>query len=193
MFFNKLERKSDEDLMQGIQHGDRQAMTVLYRRYAPLLLRYFYRMLWKEQTTAQDFLQDVFVKIIDRPESFKSGSRFSTWIYSIAHNMCKNEYRKRAFRKTESDYTVDVSSDHDTHAHLAADEFKAALDKELNRLDEDDKNIFVLRYELDLPVAEIALMTNEAEGTVKSKLFYIRKKLAKQLVVFQTDTLYGKN
>jgi RNA polymerase sigma-70 factor (ECF subfamily) len=191
MFFNKLEKKSDEDLMCAVQHGDRKAMTVLYRRYATPLLRYFHRMLWKKETLAQDFLHDLFVKIIDHPEYFKATFRFSTWVYSIAHNMCKNEYRKQNFRKQLSSRADEISGQ-DSHDHFVAREFMEALDSALDQLSEDDKNIFVLRHELDLPVQEIATMVNLPEGTVKSKLFYIKKKLAGQLVVFQNDALYGK-
>jgi RNA polymerase sigma-70 factor (ECF subfamily) len=90
---------SDEHLMEGIHHGDTDAFNELYLRYHKRLLYYFYRMLGNSSEKAQDFLQDIFVKIIDHPESFNISRKFSTWIFSVAHNMCKNEYRRLAVRR----------------------------------------------------------------------------------------------
>ncbi len=96
MFFKpKLSRLPDEELMQKIKQGSEAALTELYQRYSTFLLRYFTRLLWNNRAMAEDFLHDLFLKIIHNPQYFDANRKFSTWVYSVAHNMCKNEYRKK--------------------------------------------------------------------------------------------------
>ena len=180
MFFN-IRKKSDEDLMSSIQLGDRAALTELYRRYNVPLLRYFYRMLWKDKELAEDFLQDIFMKVIQHAESFNLNMRFSTWIYSVAHNMCKNEYRKKAFRDSvHLHHGEEVIRTRVLEPEQLPD-LKWHIEKTVGLLDEDDKHLFTLRFELDLPLGEIAAALNCPIGTVKSRVFNLKKKLAEQL------------
>jgi RNA polymerase sigma-70 factor (ECF subfamily) len=141
-------------------------------------------MLWKDEPTAQDFLHDLFVKLIEGPDRIDSSRPFSTWIYSVAFNMCKNEYRKQNFRKamngnwTNGQNVEFIQSDMDQHA------FQSQLENLLSQADEDNKGLFIMRYELELTVSEIATILKIPEGTVKSRLFYLKKKLADILKVF---------
>ena len=181
MFFSRQRKRNDEELIGLVVKGDERAMTELYQRYSRQMLRYFYRMLWKEETLAQDFLQDLFIKVIENAHRFKTDKKFSTWLYSIAHNMCKNEYRKRAFRQAVQSGTWQEVSEDTTHQRFEAKEFQRALDKALETLDEEDKHLFLLRHETEIPLEEIAQILECPVGTVKSRLFYIRKKLAAKL------------
>jgi RNA polymerase sigma-70 factor, ECF subfamily len=184
MFFDQLSKKTDEELMSLVQHGNSKAMSALYHRYSAKLLRYFYRMLYRKEAVAQDFLHDLYVKLIEHADKFRTDQRFSTWLYSIAHNMCKNEYRKRALHGEEQQGFNEPFAD-DVHENFARQEFKLALENVLDQMEEDDKNLFVLRHELELPVDEIATMIGCPAGTVKSRLFYLKKKLAKELCWFR--------
>ncbi|MDP7122228.1 MAG: sigma-70 family RNA polymerase sigma factor, partial [Candidatus Marinimicrobia bacterium] len=75
------------------------AFDELYARYSSRLFHYFYRMLGGNPEKARDFLQDIFFKIVENPDRFHTGNRFSSWVFTIAHNMCKNEYRRLDVRK----------------------------------------------------------------------------------------------
>ena len=187
MFFNSISKKSDEELMSLVQLGDSKAMTELYRRYSSKLLRYFYRMLYRNEALAQDFLHDLFLRLIERSEQFKAGHRFSTWFYSIAHNMCKNEYRRQSLRGFQNENAVEPVGD-DLHEHFVKREFRSVLDQTLDQMDEEDRNLFILRHELELTIEEISKMVDCPEGTVKSRLFYLKKKLASALVVFKVQS-----
>ncbi len=90
----KLKACSDEELMESVKVGEETAFDELYNRYSKRLLVYFYRMLGSNEEKAQDFLQDIFVKIIEKPHLFGSKNRFSSWVFTVANNMCKNEYRR---------------------------------------------------------------------------------------------------
>jgi RNA polymerase sigma-70 factor, ECF subfamily len=180
MFFQSWDKKTDEELMRMIASGNERALTELYTRYSSLLLRYFFRMLWKDLPKAQDFLQDIFVKVIEHPEYFNPDKRFATWIYSVAHNMCKNEYRKHAYRQAHRDEALNSP-----RLFVTPDEemdFQSVMDRVMRELDEDERHLYSLRFELELPLEEIAEMLGCPVGTVKSRTFYLKKKLAGKLV-----------
>ncbi len=182
-FFNHdLKKLSDEALMEKASQGSERALEVIYHRYSQPLLRYFYRLLWQDKPKAEDFLHDLFIRILDNRTAFDSSRKFSTWLYSIAHNMCKNEYRRQAFRKQAN--SLIVISDH-THEsvsnHLDQLAFQQKLDQVLCEEDEDVRAMFSLRFELEMDVSEIARVLQCPEGTVKSRLFYLKKRLASRL------------
>lgn len=166
--------------------GDALAFGQLYDRYAGKMINYFARMLWNDREKASDMTQDLFTKIIDKPKLYKEGRKFSTWIYSIANNMCKNEYRHHEVVQRHAHGVSDtyknslISSTDDPHLKA----FKADLDIELNALDHPHRSCFIMRYKQGLSIKEIADVLECSEGTVKSRLFYTTKKLAKALKHF---------
>lgn len=176
----------DEQLVQLMIAGDAKAFNQLYIRYNQRLLYYFYRMLGNSNEKAQDFLQDIFVKLIDKAESFDPSRKFSTWIFSIAHNMCKNEYRRMEVRK-DTGLELFTEALHDTDEVFLDDEeidienFTKDLFEELENLEEIHKTVFLLHYREEFVIKEIAQILNISEGTVKSRLFYTRKKLSEKL------------
>jgi RNA polymerase sigma-70 factor (ECF subfamily) len=183
MFMDLRSGKTDEELMRWVQGGDQRALTELYNRYAKKLVRYFHRMLWRDDNKAQDFLHDLFVKIIERPEQFNAERKFSTWIYSAAFNMCKNEYRRQSIRQ-QARNELTAPEIRNPEASMDAKEFVETLDRLLNQSDESDRNLFVLRYELDMPLSQIAEIFECPEGTIKSRIFYLKRKLAFDLQAF---------
>jgi RNA polymerase sigma-70 factor, ECF subfamily len=183
MFFKpKLARLPDEELMQKIQQGSEAAFTELYTRYSTSLLRYFTRMLWNNRTIAEDFLHDLFLKIIHNPQQFDANRKFSTWVYSVAHNMCKNEYRKKQNERLDG---VEVKQGRDLDRELDLFSANDKLTMLLEILEEEDKTIFLLRYEEELSIVQISKIVFMPEGTVKSRLFYLRKQLAIALSEFK--------
>jgi RNA polymerase sigma-70 factor (ECF subfamily) len=169
----------DEHLMKAIHRGDTGAFNELYVRYNKRLLYFFYRMLGNSNEKARDFLQDIFVKIIERPELFDSNRKFSTWIFSVAHNMCKNEYRRMSVRNImvsndRIDQFAEVSDDRLCNNQITADQIYTEIDN----LGDTEKTVFILYYREDFTLQEIGKVLSLPEGTVKSKLFYTRKKLS---------------
>lgn len=178
---------SDERLMELVVRGDERAFAVLYDRYQRKLLSYFHRMLWQDHERAQDFLQDLFTKIAQRPGSYDAARPFRTWLYSVANNMCKNEYRRMATRKEALPELRALNGDAVEAAGgeaLDRTRFAARLEAELDQLDPDQKATFVMRHQEDMAIKEIAVVFGISEGTVKSRLFYTLKKLAAALPEF---------
>lgn len=195
--FSRPDKKlSDERLMELVARGDETAFTTLYDRYQARLFAFFRRMLWNDRELAADALQDLFTKIIQRPDAYDGGRPFSTWLYSVANNMCKNIYRSKAVRTDALPYLKAESPGiHDTDPGRAVDHahFRERLDAELDTLDPDQKATFVMRYDEEMAIKEIAAVFSISEGTVKSRLFYTLKKLAERLTEFDPRILdHGK-
>jgi RNA polymerase sigma-70 factor (ECF subfamily) len=185
---DKIKNHTDEELMALIVHGREKALDELYRRYHHKLFYYFVRMLNNDREKARDFLQDVFMKIIENPRAFHPEKKFSTWIYAIAYNKCKNEYRRMTVRKNyrEKEILQDAGADsgngyYTAEKHLDHSRFYNALMQALETFDKDYQQIFVLRFNENFTIPQISEMTGFKEGTVKSRLHYMTKKLAVQL------------
>lgn len=179
---------TDEALMLAISKGDKRAFDEIYKRYSGPLMGYFMRMLWKDREKAEDFVHDLFAKIIRKPELFDPSRSFKTWVFSVANNMCKNEYKKQEVRKNTSNgldqnYTVS-----DTSANVMQEvqevQFKEQFLDSLDQLDLKHSEVFKLRHIEGLSIKEIAEILEISDGTVKSRLFYATKYLAQSLEHF---------
>jgi RNA polymerase sigma-70 factor (ECF subfamily) len=173
---------SDEKLMRRVKQGDKNALGEIYRRYSRRLLYFFYRMLNGDEKQAQDFLQDVFVKIGGRPELFDPQKRFSTWLFSIARNMIKNWYRQNSVKQS-------LPLDHDHPAcffdNIAGMEnaidfhkFYKRLREEILALGEEAQSTFWLRFQENMTAGEIGRILGRPEGTIHSRLHYIIRKMS---------------
>ncbi len=187
MFRKKYNTESDEALMRLIVQGDDKAFNVLYQRYSPKMYHYFYRMLYQNTNKAEDFTQELFIKIIEKATLFDPDKKFFSWIYTIASNMCKNEYRYQSKRKhlqhQAEDFTFEDYGEWSTD-NIDPQIFQECLQEELNELSEAHRMAFVLRYQEDLSIKEISQILDCPEGTVKSRIFYTIKKLSAKLKIF---------
>lgn len=179
---------SDEDIMRLSAKGDGRAFNEIYERYSSRLLNYFYRMLWKDREKAEDFMQDLFTKIVNRPELYNPERPFKTWVFSVANNMCKNEYKKQEVRKNTSNglegHQVVGETGDNVVAGLDKQKFNEVLDNEIQQLDEKHKSTFVMRFKDEMSIKEISQILEISEGTVKSRIFYTLKKLGPKLQMF---------
>ena len=187
-FFQPIyEQCTDEELMKLIAEHDERAFDELYRRYSDRMLRYFWRMLNQDEEKSQDFLQDLMMKVVEKAHLFNADRRFSTWIYSVASNMCKNEYRSREVRKVMTrvdDFSQINYSELPDEGQIDRQNFEQQLETELEGLSDNHREVFVLRYQEDLSIREISEVMTCSEGTVKSRIFYALRKLANGLQAF---------
>jgi len=179
---------TDEALMQAISKGEKRAFDELYARYSKPLLTYFMRMLWKDREKAEDFVHDLFAKIIQKPEYFDPARTFKTWMYSVANNMCKNEYKKQEVRKNTSNGVENHCAVSDPSINVLGEvqdnQFKEVFTQRMSELDEKHSEAFHLRHVEGLSIKEIAEVLELNEGTVKSRVFYAIKYLAEGLKEF---------
>lgn len=192
LFKHKYQQMPDEELMQAIQQGKTAAFTILYDRYQQRIYHFFIRALHGDLQQSQDLVHDTFVRVIEKPHLFDSQKKFSTWIFTIACNIYKNEYRRREVRKNvEYPENLDLLPhtsqwpDEIVEQQLDKNSFESALDQALQQFDPDRRTTFLLRYQQNLSLKEISQILKCAEGTVKSRLFYMNQKLAEELKAFK--------
>lgn len=176
---------SDESLMISVAKGDKRAFDELYERYSGPLMGYFMRMLWRDREKAEDFVHDIFAKLIRKPELFDTSRNFKTWVYSVANNMCKNEYKRQEVRKNTSNGLDSNYAVKDTNANVLHEvheqRFRTAFEESMVQLDQKHSEAFRMRHIDGLSIKEIAEILNISDGTVKSRLFYASKYLAESL------------
>jgi RNA polymerase sigma-70 factor (ECF subfamily) len=182
---NSLTLLSDEQLMIRIKAKERIAFEVLYDRYSRLMYNYFYRMLWKNKELCKDLTQDLFTKVVLNAAQFDSERSFKTWLYTIAHNMCKNEYAKHEVRMTAQMPLESIVTAESVSRQTDFQSFKNQLHTLIQNLDEVKKQTIELRFFQELSIPEIAQLMKCSEGTVKSRIFYILKDFQSELIRFK--------
>lgn len=183
-----LNTYSDEELMFQLKAGNSKAFDEIYHRYATKIWGYFFRMLWKNKELAQDCTQELFLKVLKNFEQFQEDKKFSTWIYSVANNMCKNEYRKNEQRSKHASTHNLTSVVMQKNPDLQ--KFKNSLQLLLDKMDEERKTLYFLRFQEQLSIPDISKIIKIPEGTVKSRLFYLVKELKEKLKSFENILTY---
>ena len=182
MIFRKHINKTDEELMILVKSRDHQAFSILYNRYADRLNAFFFRMLWSDREMSEDYVHDLFSKLINKPELYDERYEVKPWLFRIASNMCKNAYRKRDFEDAYRQFhgneePVIEAGEFEMDEVILTDQIHELL----NQMGEERKMIFLLRYQQELPIQTIADMLDISEGTIKSRLFYTKEKLRTSL------------
>lgn len=184
-FFKKKDIASltDEQLMQEIERGHAAAFDLLYHRYTDKLYRYLFRLLNNDAAKAEDFLQELFLKVLNAASSFDASKSLSTWLYTIATNMCRNEWRNTSNRQRlmKSFEPWEHHSNKTVNEKIDEKYRNKILQDVMNELENEDQEILQLRFQQEMSIREIAAITGLPEGTVKSRIFYLLKKMAKQL------------
>jgi RNA polymerase sigma-70 factor (ECF subfamily) len=178
---------SDEALFERYQHGDERAFGTIVERYEPLIKGFLHKRL-KDEERVQDLTQDTFLRLHRARERYDSTRKFSTWIYTIAGNLLKNEYRNRS-RRRETNFSdlrkdsapgaaprpVQFESEQaspETEAYRR--ELRDAIDTAVGQMDEHHRVPFVMREVEDRTYEEISEAMGVPVGTVKSRLFRAR-------------------
>lgn len=195
----RLKRKveiSDEDLMSDYQSGDVGAFDLLLERHGASVLNFIKKLLNSNLRAAEDILQEVFIKVIEKKNTYESGRKFTTWLYTIARNRCIDYLRVEQKRKhTSLDYNpykygeegfvlLDTIGDksHNQEQNVMNDEIRKILDGGVESLKDEMREAFLLREIEDMSLTEIAAITGAPLSTVKSRLRYAYKSLRKRFV-----------
>ena len=182
LFRKNYKEKADEQLMMLIAEREQQAFDELYERYSKIMLNFFYRMLNFNREKAEDMLHDLFLKIIEKPQLFDNSKKFITWIFAVANNMVKNEYRNAQVRAEYKNYQTAMQEQTVSSTDkIDKDLFQNKLQIELDKMDVDLQTIFNLRFTEEMSIKQIAEIFECPEGTIKSRLFYLTKKLSIKL------------
>jgi RNA polymerase sigma-70 factor (ECF subfamily) len=168
---------SDEELMLLLHQGSESAFNVLYKRYNKKLVHFAWSFL-NNKEQSEDLVQDVFIKMIQNPNLFKHGNNFASWIFTIVKNTCFNVIRND--KKRHELRSLHLPQNPSTLSHTQTDynSLKIKLNELYSNFNQKEKLVFVLRFELEMNIKEIAEIAVIPEGSVKSCIFYLLKKIA---------------
>jgi RNA polymerase sigma-70 factor, ECF subfamily len=180
---------TDVELVRGALDGSESAFREIVMRYQRSIYGLIVRMV-RDSGRAEELAQDTFVKAFRALHTYDVRRKFSAWLLTIAHHVAIDELRKGAVA-TES---LDEAPGDGAHVREYADpraatpaviaervELGAVLQKAIARLRPEYREVVTLRYERDLDYDEIAEITGQPMGTVKSSLHRARKELAEHL------------
>ena len=179
-----LRQLSDEELMARAAAGSDKAFEELYSRYARRLKGFFFLQLGGNEELAADATHDVFLRAYEARSRYEEGRSVSTWLFTIAYNLCCNHYRSNAY-EAQLLATLDAEpiSEQQIEVQLDAATLDVALAQVLAELPAPLHQLFSLHYQEELTIPQVAEIVGIPEGNVKSRLHktmnIIRKKLKK--------------
>jgi RNA polymerase sigma-70 factor (ECF subfamily) len=190
---------SDETLMLRYQRGDRTAFAGIVSRHQRPVFNFVLRQL-RSPEAAEEITQEAFVRVVKNAAEFKHEARFSTWLYTIARNLCIDHSRRMKHRRHQS---LDAPSgpegdgsalvdrvpnpDRETDAERGAEvaEIRTSVVRAVEALPDDQREVFLLREVAGLPFREIARVVDAGENTVKSRMRYALERLRDALSEFE--------
>jgi len=187
--------EADEVLLQAYRAGDVRAFERLVARYEKPIWNFLRRFV-ADAATAEDLLQEVFLRVVKSADEWRGAAKFSTWLYTIARNLTVDQSRRAVHRNAASlDGPAHAGSDSTATLHdrlpspdrraddLASDrETKRRIDEAVATLPAEQREVFLMREVMEMPFAEIATAVGASEPTVKSRMRYALEKLRAVLV-----------
>ena len=193
----RLAEFGDSEIVQAFLDGDQRAFGELVRRYDNRLLNFVYRTVG-DRERAQDLVQETFVRVYRHLGRFDQSKKFSTWAYTIASNLAKNELRNRSrnplvlFQTIKKNWEADHRPLEWEDTRYKPDDLfrkrhlKEKVAEAVGQLPEHHRIVFVLRELEGKTYEEIADITDCNLGTVKSRLNRARKNFA-QIIAPMVD------
>ncbi len=172
--------------MEQFQQGTVEAFNILVDKYSERLTHYLYGFLG-DAKRCEDLLQETFLRVYRNRHSYQRIAKFSTWLYTIAGNLARSEYRKRKRRRMYSLQSVNRDNEEyelqlpdetfrpDNHAESTIQD--KYIQDALDEIPESFREVVVLRDVQQLAYEEIAEITGLPMGTVKSRINRGRSKL----------------
>jgi RNA polymerase sigma-70 factor (ECF subfamily) len=162
--------------MLAYRGGDAGAFETLYRRHRGALYRFVLRAL-KQRALAEELFQEVWIRVIEARSRYAPQARFTTWLYTIAHNLLVDHWRRKGLSLVQLDEEPATAAADNPARQAEARESLARLMHALEALPAAQREAFLLHEEAGLSVAEIAAVTGAGEEAAKSRLRYAMAKL----------------
>lgn len=168
-----MHEQQDEDIIELVLRGDRNAYAVLIERYQHFVFTLATNII-QNREDAEEVAQDVFVKAYNSLQQYNKNSKFSTWLYAICRNTCLSHLRKNKIETTPE--TPHISHDNVTKAVEQRSE-KLILQEAIKQLKKEEATVIQLFYLHEQTIEEIAHILDLSESNIKVRLFRARKKL----------------
>jgi RNA polymerase sigma-70 factor (ECF subfamily) len=177
---NKNHNHSDDELIAKIAGGNRLAMQVLYARHHTRVYRFLLRLLGSH-AVAEDLTSDVFLSVWRQAHRFEGRSAVTTWLLAIARYKALAELRRRPAALSEEEHAQVADAADDPEVALQGKHRGEILRKCLELLSREQREIIDLVYYHEKSVQEVAGIVGIPGNTVKTRMFYARKRLAELL------------
>lgn len=173
----------DRELLEAIARGDQGAFQRLYARHGVRIFRFLMRLV-QNKATAEEFVNEVFMEIWQHAGRYEGRSSPTTWMMAIAHNKAVSGLRKRreATGVDEAAMAEVADLDDDPEQTTQKKDKGRIMRTCIERLSPDHREILDLVYYQEMSVGEAAEVLGIPENTVKTRMFYARKKLSELLV-----------
>jgi len=172
------ETSSDETLIRRIASGDQLAMRTLFARHRVPLYRWLLRIV-RDETLAEDLLSDVFLDVWRQAASYKGRASVSTWLLAIARHKALSARRRRVDAELDAPIASTIADPgDDPEVALQKKNLGELLRNSLASLSPEHGEVIDLVYYHGKSVKEVADIVGVGEATVKTRMFYARKKLA---------------
>jgi RNA polymerase sigma-70 factor (ECF subfamily) len=176
-----MQTASDEVLIGRIAQGDRLAMQVLFARHHVRVFRFVLRLV-RNEATAEDLISDVFLDVWRQAGSFEGRSAVTTWLLSIARFKALSVLRRKPEQELDEETAEAIVDTADTPQVALEKKDKGEILREaLGALSAEHREIVDLVYYHEKSVEDVARIVGIPEATVKTRMFYARKKLAELL------------
>ncbi len=168
--------RSDEELIEACRAGETSAFDVLVARWEDKIRGAAWRVLGSEEE-AREVTHEAFVKAYGALAGFKSEARFSSWLYQIALNLCRDRLRRRKTRATvsieelEANGPVLVARGPGAQEQLIRDDLAGAVRRAIERLPAEQREVVILKEYQGLTFLEIAQALDVPVSTVKTRLY----------------------
>ena len=156
--------------------GDAGAFEMLYKRHRGALFRFILRAV-KQRAAAEELFQEAWIRVIEARSRYAPQARFTTWLYTIAHNLLVDHWRRKGLTLVQLDEEELVAAPDNPARQAEAREALARLVQAIEALPAAQREAFLLHEEAGLTVAEIAAATGTNEEAAKSRLRYAMAKL----------------
>jgi RNA polymerase sigma-70 factor (ECF subfamily) len=188
--------ETNETLMLRFRDGDVRAFEFLLSRHQKPIYEFILRSVGPHNTAlAEDLAQETFLRVVKQAKTYEQRAKFTTWLYTLARNLCIDNSRRMVHRKTRSldqqdedgqtllDRTADKGPAIDRK--VIGQQLQTRLQQAIDSLPEDQREVFLMREQADLSFKEIAEVIGISENTVKSRMRYALEKLRAQLEEYQ--------
>jgi RNA polymerase sigma-70 factor (ECF subfamily) len=182
-----MQATSDEALISRIAGGDRLAMQVLFARHHVRVYRFVLRLVGNT-ATAEDLISEVFLDVWRQAAKFEARSSASTWLLAIARFKALSALRRKPEEELDDETAAAIEDLSDNPEVAAQKRDKSAILREcLKGLSPEHREIIDLVYYHEKSVEEVAGIVGIPEATVKTRMFYARKKLSELLKAAGVD------
>jgi len=176
-----MQATSDEVLIGRIANGDKLAMQVLFARHHVRVFRFVVRLV-RNESTAEDLISDVFLDVWRQAGRFEGRSAVSTWLLSIARFKALSALRRRPDEELDEEAAGAIEDPSENPEVVLEKKDKSVLIRKcLMGLSAEHREIVDLVYYHEKSVEEVAEIVGIPENTVKTRMFYARKKLGELL------------